>query len=290
MILAGLVSVIIPVHNRPAMLREAVASVLGQTYRPIEVVIVDDGSTDETPEVADQLAAANPSEFRVIHQENRGPGPAREAGRQSARGAFIQYLDSDDLLRPTKLAAQVQALRDCPDCGVAYGKTRYYGITEEPRDESLKRTGEQIDRMFPAFLASRWWSTSTPLYRRSLTDAAGCWANLVNEEDWEYDCRIASMGVKLAFVDEFVSDTRDHSADRLNRDGAVDRKKLSDRAKARRLIYQHALRAGISCSAPEMKIFSRYAFLLARQCGVAGLDAESRDLVELAIEAGGSIL
>lgn len=261
---------------------------LVQTYKPVEIIVVDDGSTDETPKTADALAASNPSIIRVIHQTNRGPGLAREAGRQLAKGKFIQYLDSDDLLWPTKFEKQVKALRENPGCGVAYGKTRYYKATEAPRDDSLKRTGEWIETMFPAFLESRWWSTSTPLYRRRLTDAAGCWSSLINEEDWEYDCRIASMGVRLAFVDEFVSDTRDHSFDRLNRDGTTNRRKLTDRAKARRMIYLHAVRAGIFSAAPEMQIFSRYAFLLARQCGVAGLDAESRDLVELAIEAGGN--
>src|SRR5207253_899944 len=66
----GLVTTIIPVFNRPALLREAVASVLAQTYRPIEIVIVDDGSTDETPDVAQELASAQPGILRVIRQEN----------------------------------------------------------------------------------------------------------------------------------------------------------------------------------------------------------------------------
>ena len=82
------------------MLREAVASVLRQTYRPIEIIIVDDGSTDETTRVADELASTYPFEVRALHVLNGGPGWAREAGRQVARGEFIQYLDSDDLLWP----------------------------------------------------------------------------------------------------------------------------------------------------------------------------------------------
>jgi len=103
----GLVTTIIPVYNRAAMLREAVASVLAQTYRPVEVIVVDDGSTDETAGVADELAG---DEVRVIHQPNGGPGTAREAGRRAARGEFIQHLDSDDLLLPHKFALQVAGL------------------------------------------------------------------------------------------------------------------------------------------------------------------------------------
>src|SRR5690348_2665066 len=109
-LIEGLVSTIIPVHNRAALLREAVASALAQTYRPIEIIVVDDGSTDQTRQVCDELAAQYPQEIRVIHQANTGPGLAREAGRRVARGEFLQYLDSDDLLLPEKFARQVAGL------------------------------------------------------------------------------------------------------------------------------------------------------------------------------------
>ena len=87
----GLVSTIIPVYNRPVLLREAVESVLRQTYRPIEVIIVDDGSTDDTGRVAEELAARDLDVIRALHIANGGPGVAREAGRQVAQGEFIQY-------------------------------------------------------------------------------------------------------------------------------------------------------------------------------------------------------
>src|SRR5512143_4106165 len=95
---AGLVSTIIPVYNRQALLREAVASVLAQSYRPIEIIVVDDGSTDDTLAVCEELAGHRPDVVRTIRISNGGPGLAREAGRRFARGEFIQYLDSDDLL------------------------------------------------------------------------------------------------------------------------------------------------------------------------------------------------
>lgn len=285
--LQDLVSTIIPVHNRATLLREAVASVLSQTYRPIEVIIVDDGSTDETPQVADALMADYPSEIRVLHQINTGPGLAREAGRQVANGEFIQYLDSDDVLLPRKFELQVDALRQWPDCGIAYGKTNYRAGNLDTEPQPWKRTGERIESMFPSFLHSRWWGTSTPLYRRTLTDQSGPWLGFSNEEDWEYDCRMAALGVHLVFVNEFVSEERDHGGSRLSHGGSTSRAKLNDRAKAHSLIFKHALRAGIQTESAEMQYFARELFLLARQCGAAGLDVESRQLFDLAKSASG---
>jgi hypothetical protein len=202
-----------------------------------------------------------------------------------ARGEFIQYLDSDDILMPTKFALQVEGLRRQPECGVAYGKTRYYEISALPLDEPWKRTGERIPTMFPAFLQSRWWGTSTPLYRREITDRAGPWLPLWNEEDWEYDCRIAAMAVKLFYCDSFVSDQRVHTDERLSIGGTVNPVKLRDRAEAHRRILQHARRFGISADIPEMRHFARELFLLSRQCGAAGLDSQSAMLFELARRA-----
>jgi len=287
---AGLVSTIVPVHDRARLLEEAVASALEQTWRPIEVLIVDDGSTDDTPRVADRLAAEH-SEVRAIHVPNGGPGRAREAGRREARGEFLQYLDSDDLLLPGKFAAQVAALRADPAAGVAYGWTAYRaGEAAAPRGEAerpWKRTGERIERMFPSFLESRWWGTSTPLYRRSVTDAAGPWSELWNEEDWEYDCRIAALDVRLAYVPAFVSVQRDHVGTRLSRAVSSDPAKLRNRALAHGRILEHARRAGIGREAPEMRHFARALFLLSRQCGAAGLVEESRELAGLARRAAG---
>jgi glycosyltransferase involved in cell wall biosynthesis len=288
-IVPGLVSVIIPVHNRAALLREAVASVLEQTHRPIEIIVVDDGSTDDTPGAVNALKAEHPNEIVALHQRNAGPGFARELGRQAARGEFIQYLDSDDILLPRKFEWQIAGLRQYPDCGVAYGKT-YYRASELPSERHpWKRTGERIETMFPAFLRSRLWGTSTPLYRRSLTDSAGPWLPFRSEEDWEYDCRIAAMGTRLFFVDEFVSEEREHSGPRLSRGGTTSVEKLRDRAKAHALILAHALQWGVQTEDEEMQHYARELFLLSRQCGAAGLAVESRDLFDYARKASGSI-
>ena len=283
----GLVSTIIPVYNRGSMLREAVASVTAQTYRPIEVLIVDDGSADDTAGVADHLASDNPAEIRVIHQRNSGPGLAREAGRQLANGEFIQYLDSDDLLLARKFELQVPGLKAHPECGVSYCKTRQSTNGQAQDGVAWKRTGEEIATMFPSFLESRWWGTSTPLYRVSVTDLAGPWTALRNEEDWEYDCRIAAGGVPLHYVPEFLSEEREHDGERLSRGGSNDKSKLRNRRAAHALILQHAQRARIDETFPEMQQFARELFLLSRQCGAAGLAEESRELFNLARQASG---
>jgi len=285
----GLVSTIVPVHNRPGLLVEAVESVLAQSYRPLEVVIVDDGSTDDTVEVADRLATEHPGKVLALHVSNGGPGLAREAGRLRARGEFLQYLDSDDVLLPEKFARQVAALRADPGAGVCYGMTRYVDESGTGISRPWRRTGERLEHMFPSFLVERWWSTSTPLYRRSVTDAVGPWTGLWNEEDWEYDCRVAALGPRLCYVRHFVSETRVHGGDRLSRDGSHDPAKLRARAAAHALILVHARRAGITPDQEEMRHFARELFLLARQCGAAGLPAEARRLHALASEASDPI-
>jgi glycosyltransferase involved in cell wall biosynthesis len=282
----GLVSTIIPVYNRAEMLREAVASVLAQTRRPIEIIIVDDGSTDETTRVADDLGADHPDEILTVHQTNSGPGLAREAGRQLATGEFIQYLDSDDLLLPQKFELQVSGLRANIACDVSYGKTRYKHSDGTAEPMPWKGSGVQVKTMFPSFLASRWWDTPTPLYRSRVCQQAGSWTDLRFEEDWEYDCRIASLGARLHYCPEFVAEVRDHRTGRLCKVGPA-RAQLRERARAHSLILQHAINAGVTESSSEMRHFARELFLLARQCGAAGLADESRDLFDLSRRASG---
>jgi len=277
----GLVSTIIPVYNRAAMLREAVASVLAQTHRPVEVLIVDDGSTDDTARVADDLAS---DAVRVIHQSNGGAGAAREAGRRAARGEFIQHLDSDDLLLPRKFEQQVAGLREHPECGASYGWTRLRRRDGTVEPKPWKRSGETIETMFPPMLESRWWDTPSPLYRASLLDRVGPWLPLRVEEDWEYDARVAAQNVRLHHVDGWVCEVRLHDT---HLSGRGDEPQLRDRAAAHASIYDSARRAGIGAEAPEMQHFARELFLLARQCGAAGLAAESRKLFDLARDASG---
>jgi len=286
----GLVSTVIPVYNRPRMLREAVDSVLAQTYRPVEIIISDDGSTDDSPAVAQELARTHPDEIRFVRKENRGPGPAREAGRQLARGEFIQYLDSDDLLWPRKFEVQVAALRQRPDCGVAYGRSRLVTMEGKVLADPFKWTGRQLPTLFPWLLVDRWWCTHTPLYRRSVCDAVGPWSDLRWSQDWEYDGRVGALGTRLVHCKQFVCDQRQHpgvrqtvSANWLEPFRAKERKRFLG------MLFGHAKRAGVTPEYPEMQHFSRWLFMVARRCGAAGLIEDSRECFEWAKEAAGPL-
>jgi hypothetical protein len=284
----GLVSTIIPVYNRPVQLREAVESVLAQDYRPIEIIIVDDGSTDDTFAVAQVLAAQQSGIIRVATQANSGPGLARERGRQMAQGEFIQYLDSDDILLPGKFAVQVDALTVRPKCDVAYGMTRFRHLDGTVEPGPWKWSGVARESMFPSFLIDRWWDTPNPLYRAAVCERAGSWTDLCLEEDWEYDCRIAALGTQLVWCGQYVCEVRDHLGGRLCRGSSLKVERMRQRARSHELIFGHAIRAGLE-NTPEMQHFARALFLLSRQCGAAGLSEESRRLFELARLASGGL-
>jgi glycosyltransferase involved in cell wall biosynthesis len=268
------------------MLKEAVASVLAQTYRPIEIIISDDGSTDETGRVADELASKHPDIIRTIHRSNRGPGPAREAGRLTACGEYIQYLDSDDLLMPTKFEDQVKALRENPECGVAYGITRLTDMKGHGLKSPFKWTAEKIDFLFPKLLVDRWWCTHTPLYRRSVCDAVGPWTDLRYSQDWEYDGRVGALGTKLVNCNTHVSDHRTHADLRQTGSG----KWLSAEQQVRffQLMYEHAICDGQTPGQAEMRHFSRWVFSQARKVGARGHLREAESLYGIAREANGS--
>ncbi len=104
------ISVIIPVYNRPTMVERAVKSVLNQTLKPHEIIVVDDGSTDETPRVL----AAFGDQITVLRQEHRGVSAARNAGIRHATGEWIALLDSDDEWLPNKLTMAVEFLKENP--------------------------------------------------------------------------------------------------------------------------------------------------------------------------------
>jgi glycosyltransferase involved in cell wall biosynthesis len=282
-----LVSTIIPVYNRPEMLRQAVESVLAQSWRPIEIIIADDGSTDETIAVGRELEQTHPGIVHYLWNPNRGAGPAREAGRQLARGEFIQYLDSDDTLWPRKFEVQIAALRANPDCGIAYGQVRLCREGEPPVETPHKWTGKQLPTLFPWLLVDRWWNTDTPLWRRSVCDAIGPWSDLRYSQDWEYDARAGSLGIKLAYCPEFVCDQGHHALHRQTGGG-----KWLDppgRVKFFSLLFEHAIKAGVTLDSPEMKHFSRWVFAHARQCGALGDPQSARVLFELAGKAAGGM-
>ena len=116
----GWVSVVIPTYNRASRVAATVDSCFEQTHDKVEVIVVDDGSTDDTPAALEALEARWGKErLRWVRQENQGAPVARNTGMDLATGEYLQFLDSDDLFRPGKLAMQVQALEDSgADCAV----------------------------------------------------------------------------------------------------------------------------------------------------------------------------
>ena len=117
-----LVSVIVPVHNGAKFLANALDSIFSQTYDSIEVIVVDDGSSDTTPEVA----LLCKSKIKYIHQENQGPAAARNKGIQQARGSLLAFLDSDDIWMPEKLQEQVAYLDSHQEISCVAVKLRHF--------------------------------------------------------------------------------------------------------------------------------------------------------------------
>jgi glycosyltransferase involved in cell wall biosynthesis len=283
-----IVSVIIPVFNRGHRLKEAVMSVLLQSYSYIEIIIIDDGSTDDTKLIAEKLAIKWPNTVKVFSINNSGPGPARELGTIKSKGEFIQYLDSDDLLLPSKLELQVRALRQNPECGISYGVSYQADYFFKPPliTGPIRSTGEEVSYLFPKLLNDRWWTTSCPLYRSSIVKMIGPWKPLLNEEDWEFDARAGRIHTLLLWVPAEVSIRRINlSKDHLSYGGCSNIRKLADRVFAKQLLFEYAIDNGIENSQDEMKVFARECFLLSRQCSVAGLEKEACLMFRLSRDA-----
>ncbi|MEC4982480.1 MAG: glycosyltransferase family A protein [Oscillatoria sp. PMC 1068.18] len=118
--MSPLISVIIPVYNGDRYLAAAIESILQQTYSPREIIIIDDGSTDKTAEVAQTF----PVQYH--RQDNAGSSAARNHGIAVASGEFIAFLDADDLWLPEKLKLQVQAFQNCPNLDLVFGHIQQF--------------------------------------------------------------------------------------------------------------------------------------------------------------------
>lgn len=270
---SSLVSIIIPVYNRASMIGAAVDSVLAQTYRPIEIIIVDDGSVDDTPNVLRELQSRDSGILRVVTQANGGPGAARNKGLEIACGEYIQYLDSDDLLHPRKLECQVQSLLESPDAGVSYCITlRRNQATGQM--QPWARTAEAIDNIFPSFLPKRGWATLTPLWRRSVCDQIGLWKSYRVMEDWEHDLRAGLLEVKPVHVPEALCTVVDHDQ---NRASGMNEGYTTERVKYLFLAHESIwglMKQHGKTDRGYLEAFSRTMFWIARMCGERGLVRE----------------
>lgn len=161
------VSVIIPTYNRAPMVVEAVESVLAQSFRDFELIVVDDGSSDNTQD----LLAPYGDALRLLRQENRGVSAARNLGLASSQGAFIAFLDSDDLWHSDKLSVQTSYLRTFP--GAALCHTDEIWVRNGARVNPGKRHAKAEGKAFLRLLRDSLISPSTVMIRRSVLEAAG---------------------------------------------------------------------------------------------------------------------
>ncbi|MEH2349205.1 MAG: glycosyltransferase [Nostoc sp.] len=118
------VSVIIPTYQRGDIVSQAINSVLAQTYRDYEIIVINDGSQDNTPQVLAEFSENH--HITVIHQANQGVSAARNAGICSARGKYIAFLDDDDLWEPQKLEKQISVLEANPHLGLIYSDSLFF--------------------------------------------------------------------------------------------------------------------------------------------------------------------
>ena len=163
------VSVVIPAYNCAAFLPEAIESVLRQTYTDLEILVIDDGSTDDTPAVVEPYL----NRIRYIRQLNRGLPGARNTGIRASTGEFIALLDADDAWVPEKLALQMPLLAD-PEVGIVYSdfSVRYADGRVLPSylaDRPLAAEGFVVD----AYLRSRFLFPSSMVLRRTAVEACG---------------------------------------------------------------------------------------------------------------------
>lgn len=205
------VTVIIPAHNAALYLRETVTSVLASHKITVEIVIVDDGSKDETVAVATELARQNPGAIRIIEQENAGVSVARNTGFAHSSAPFVCFLDADDRLRPYALNVLRTILQD-EKCIAAYGDVEYIDEKSEPLPCRARKSPKPSGDLLTFILEGNLIDTpGAVLFRSSAVKRAGAFkAGLRRSQDWEFYVRMAQQGTIIA-CDRVVIDYRLHS-------------------------------------------------------------------------------
>jgi glycosyltransferase involved in cell wall biosynthesis len=198
-----LVSVIIPSFNKAGFLGEAIESVLQQTYRNFDIVVVDDGSSDNTRDVA----AAYPS-VRYIRQENQGPSSARNRGLLDSKGEYLVFLDADDRLLPHAFEVGVNALNAHPECAFVSGHVRLIA-----KDGSYIRTPEEkcIEKdHYQTLLQYNYiWTPAAVMFRRTIFHSIRYSSSRYGTEDWDLYLQIA-RSFPVYCHDQVLADYRVH--------------------------------------------------------------------------------
>jgi glycosyltransferase involved in cell wall biosynthesis len=197
-----LVSILIPAYNAERWLAAALTSALAQTWPRVEVIVVDDGSTDGTLAVAKCFENRS---VKIATQPNMGAPAARNKALELAQGTYIQWLDADDLLEPTKVSAQMRVAEQRADRSLllsgAFGTFYYRPEKAVFAVNSLWRDLAPVDYFLTRFSDNVYFQTDVWLVSRHLCDAAGPWTDFDSpDDDGEYFCRVVARSTGVKFV------------------------------------------------------------------------------------------
>lgn len=203
------VSVIIPTYNNAKYITDAIESVQRQTYKDTEIIVVDDGSTDNTQEMM-----ANFSDITYLQQYHQGPAVARNRGLREAHGEYIQFLDSDDVLLPTKLEKCLSVFESHPNVGLVYTG---YEVRTSDLSEPVAIQPPILQKPQGSDLMALINSTTTifaphcALIRQACIDTVGGFnESLIGTEDWYLWISLAAQGTVFYHLDEILAWTRKH--------------------------------------------------------------------------------
>ena len=206
-----LVSVIIPAFNATRLLGEALASIGRQAYQPLEIVVIDDGSSDGTAALARRLDPR----ATVLEQSNAGPAAARNRGIAASQGAVIAFLDADDVWPDNKLEIQVPWLERTPALDVVLGQIRYEALDDRSFD------GIRFDR--PGGILSN-VNLGSGLFRRTVFERVGPFdESLRFSEDHDWFLRAREQGLAIAISDQVGLYYRQHEGNLTASDDAAAR-------------------------------------------------------------------
>jgi len=206
-----LVSVVIPTHNRRDLLAEAVASVREQTYDPIEIIVIDDGSGDGTAEMIRERFPR----VRLVRQPHRGVSTARNRGIAEAQGEYIAFLDSDDLWLPKKLAAEMDALLKNPELKICH--TDEIWIRRGVRVNPMKKHRKYGGWIYPHCLPLCIISPSSVILKREVFNEVGAFDEALPAcEDYDLWLRVTARH-PVHFIERPLIVKRGGHADQLSR-------------------------------------------------------------------------
>jgi glycosyltransferase involved in cell wall biosynthesis len=212
------ISVIIPTYNRGNLLIQALDSVFAQTYRPIELVVIDDGSTDTTEQQLsywrDKISTDTGFVFIYHRQDNLGAPAARNKGIEISSGEYIQFFDSDDLLLPEKLNKQVSFMIENPEIDFVYSRAQ---IFNNIIGDTNLYVGNKKSMTLGGHAGAHPLKTDLGLYKRKVIETIGLWDESIKIwQEREYNLRLFTFGFKLAFVPEVLTYYRVHEEERIS--------------------------------------------------------------------------